>query len=127
MEKFRKNLVTIGGFNFLLFGLYHISFWFFPEWKSELIKLNEPIGNMVQMLNIGLSVFLLAFGFIMLFYRREILSSKLGRALLIVFSLFWLARLIGEFAFSGGSIILGVILFLLVLIYLVPVIITKKH
>ena len=127
MEKFRKILVIIGGINFLLFGLYHLSFWFFPEWKSELIKLTELIGNMIQMLNIGLSVFLLAFGFIMLFYRREILNSKLGRALLIVFSLFWFARFVGEFVFPGGCIILGVILFLLTLIYLIPAITTKKH
>jgi len=69
---------------------------------------------------------MLALGFIMLFYRKEILNSALGRALLIAFSLFWLARLVGEFAFPGGSIILGVILFLCVLIYLIPAIIIKK-
>lgn len=126
MEKLRKILVIAGGINFLLFGLYHLSFFFFPEWKNELNKLTELIGNMVQMSNIGLSVFLLAFGFIMLFYRREILNSALGKALLIVFSLFWLARLVGEFAFPGGSILFGVILFLLVLIYLIPAITTKK-
>ena len=45
MEIFRKILVIIGGINFLLFGLYHLSFWGFPEWKSELIKLTELIGN----------------------------------------------------------------------------------
>jgi nitrate reductase gamma subunit len=122
MEKFRNILVIIGGINFLLFGLYHISFWFFPEWNSELTKLTELIGNMIQMLNIGLSVFLLAFGFIMLFYRRAILNSALGRVLLISFSLFWLARLVSEFAFPGGSITMGFILFLLVLVYLIPAI-----
>jgi hypothetical protein len=96
------------------------------DWKNELIKLTEINSNVMQMLNIGISVFLLAFGFMMLSYRREILNSALGRALLIVFALFWLARLIGEFAFPGGSIILGFILFLCVLIYLIPAIITKK-
>jgi len=127
MEKLRKILVIIGGINFLLFGLFHLSFWYGLDWKNELIKLTEINSNVMQMLNIGISVFLLAFGFIMIFYRREILNSKLGSALLITFSLFWLARLVGELAFPGGSIIFGVILFLLVLIYLIPVIITKKH
>ena len=130
MEKFRKILVIIGGINFLFWGLFHISFWFAPfpiDWKNELIKLTEMNSNVMQMLNIGISVFLLAFGFLMFFYCREILNSALGRALLIIFSLFWLARLIGEFAFPGGSIIFGLILFLCVLIYLIPAIITKKH
>jgi len=130
MEKLRKNLVIIGGITSLLWGLFHISFWFAPfpiDWKNELIKLTEMNSNIMQMLNVGISVFLLAFGFIMLFYRREILNSALGKALLIVFALFWLARLIGEIAFPGGSIALGVILFLCVLIYLIPAIITKKQ
>jgi hypothetical protein len=130
MEKFRKNLVIIGGVTSLLWGLFHISFWFAPfpiDWKNELIKLTEMNSNIMQMLNIAVTVFLLAFGFIMLFYRREILNSALGKALLIVFALFWLARLIGEIAFPGGSIALGIILFLCVLIYLVPAIITKKQ
>ena len=130
MEKFRKNLLIIGGATSLLWGLFHISFWFAPfpiDWKNELIKLTEMNSNIMQMLNVGISVFLLAFGFIMLFYRREILNSTLGKALLIVFALFWLARLIGEIAFPGGSIALGVILFLCVLIYLIPAIITKKQ
>ena len=127
MEKFRKILVIIGGINFIFFGLFHISFWFTTEWKCEVIKLTQLFSNVMQMLNIGISVFLLAFGFIMLFYRNEILNSSLGRTLLIVFSLFWLARLVGELAFPDGSIIFGIILFLLVLIYLIPAIIIKKH
>ena len=130
MEKFRKNLVIIGGITSILWGLFHISFWFAPfpiDWKNELIKLTEMNSNIMQMLNIAVTVFLLAFGFIMLFYCREILNSALGKALLIVFALFWFARLIGEIAFPGGSIIFGVILFLLVLIYLIPALTTNKH
>jgi hypothetical protein len=127
MVKFRNTLVIIGGINFLLFGLFHLTFWYGLDWKNELIKLTEINSNVMQMLNIGISVFLLSFGFIMLFYRREILNSALGKALLIIFSLFWLARLVGEFAFPGSSIVFGIILFLCVLIYLIPAIIIKKQ
>ena len=127
MEKIRNILVIIGGINFLLFGLFHLSFWHGLDWKNELIKLTEINSNVMQMLNIGISVFLLSFGFIMLFYRREILNSALGKALLIIFSLFWFARLVGEFVFPGSSIIFGLILFLCVLIYLIPAIITNKQ
>ena len=111
-----------------LMSVYNKRFAPFPiDWKNELTKLTEMNSNVMQMLNIGISVFLLTFGCMMLAYRSEILSSRLGRALLIVFSLFWFARLVGEIAFPGGSIIFGVILLLLALIYLIPAIITKKH
>jgi len=129
MEKFRKTLVIIGGVNFLLFGLLHIAFWFDPviDWKNELVKLTQLNSNIMQMLNIAIIAFFLAFGFIMLYYRREFLDSTLGRVLLIVFALFWLVRLVAEIVFPEGTIILGVILFLAMLIYLIPAIITKKQ
>jgi hypothetical protein len=126
MEKFRNILVIIGGINFLLFGLFHLTFWKALDWKNELPKLTEINSNVMQMLNIGISVFLLAFGLMMLFYRIEISNSALGRVLLIIFALFWLARLIGELVFPGGSIAFGIILFLCVLVYLIPAIIIKK-
>jgi hypothetical protein len=129
MEKLRKIFVVIGGINSLIWGLFHISFWFAPfpvDWKNELTKITEINSNVMQMLNIGIVVFLLSFGVVMLSYRREILNFALGRALLIIFALFWLARLVGEIAFPGGSIILGLILFLCVLIYLIPAVITAR-
>jgi hypothetical protein len=128
MEKFRNILVIIGGVNFLLFGLFHIGFWFDPvmNWKNELIKLTQLNSNVMQMLNLAITVFFLSFGFIMLFYRKDFLNSALGRILLIIFSLFWLVRLIAEIVFPGGFIVLGVMLFLCVLIYLIPAIIVSK-
>lgn len=126
MEKIRNTLVIIGGIIFMIFGLFHISFWFIFDWKNELIKLNEINSNVMQMLNIGTAILLLSFGYIMLFYRREILNSRLGRAMLIIFSSFFFARLVAEFVFPGSSIIFGIILLLIVLIYLIPAI-NIKH
>jgi hypothetical protein len=127
MEKFRNILVIIGGVNFLLFGLFHIGFWFDPvmDWKNELIKLTQLNSNVMQMLNLAIIVLFLAFGFI-LYYRKEMLNSALGKALLIIFALFWLIRLIAEIVFPGRFIVLGIMLFLCVLIYLLPAIITNK-
>ena len=126
MEKLKNILVIIGGVNFLLFGLFHLTFWHGLEWKNELVKLTQLNSNVMQMLNIAVTVCLLAFGLIMLFYRTEILNTGLGTALLITFALFWLARLIGEFAFPGGSTVLGIVLLLCVLIYLIPAVVGKK-
>ena len=126
MEKFRSILVIIGGINFIFWGLFHLTFWKALDWKNELAKLTEINSNVMQMLNIAVTVCLLSFGFIMLFYRGEISNTALGRALLIIFALFWIARLVGEIAFPGGSIGLGIVLFLCVLIYLIPAMIYTK-
>jgi hypothetical protein len=126
MEKFNKIFVIIGGVNFLFWGLFHLTFRKALDWKNELQKLTELNSNVMQMLNIGIAVFMLAFGISMLVYQNEFLYSALGRALLIIFALFWLARLVREFAFPGGSIIVGFVLFLCVQIYLIPAIIVKQ-
>lgn len=127
MEKLRNTLVIIGGIFFIVFGLFHISFWFLFDWQNELAKLNEVNSNVMQMLNIGTVLLLLSFGCILLFYRREILNTRLGKAILIISSLYFFARLIAEFVFPGGSIIFGLILLLCVMIYLIPAIKTVKH
>ena len=128
MKKTKNIFVIIGGINLLLWGLFHLSFWLEPYWKeaNEMLKSNEMWSNALHLLNIAVTVFLLAFGFIMLVYRKEILTSKLGRSILFSVALFWLARLVGELAFPGGSIALGIIFLLCVLIYLLPAIIYKK-
>ena len=127
MEKIRNTIVVIGGILFLIFGLFHITFWFLFDWKNELIKLNEVNSNVMQMLNIGTVVILLSFGCIMLYYRSEILNTRLGNAILIISSLFFFARLIAEIVFPGSSIIFGLILFLCILLYLIPAITKVKH
>ena len=123
MIKLKNVLVMIGGIGLILWGLFHITFWEILEWKNELITLNELNSNVMQMLNIAVIVLLLSFGCIFLVCRREIVSTKLGSAILIFFALFWFARLIGEFVFPGGSIMLGLVLFLFVLLYLIPAVI----
>ena len=123
MEKLKSILVIIGGANLILWGLFHLTFWKALDWKNELVKLTEINSNVMQMLNIAVTVTLVAFGFIMIFYRNEVSNTALGRALLIAFAIFWLARLVGEIAFPGGSIGFGIVLFLCMLIYLIPAII----
>ncbi|MDR2906423.1 MAG: hypothetical protein LBU91_00320, partial [Bacteroidales bacterium] len=62
MEKFRKMLVITGGIVSLLWGLFHISFWFAPypfDWANELPKLTQLNSNVMQMLNIAVVVTLL--------------------------------------------------------------------
>lgn len=126
MENFRKTMVSIGGITFLFFGLFHMSFWLIFDWKRELIKLNLVNSNLMQMMNIGIIVIMLALGAVLLIYKKDILSSGLGKAVLMLSSIFFFVRLIAEFIYPGGSIALGVFLLLCSMIYLVPAVVKAK-
>lgn len=127
MDKLRTILVIIGGVILLLFGLFHMNFWGLFNWEKELLNLNQINSNIMQMLNIGMIVFLLSFGFILILYHKEILETIPGKAILITIALFFIVRLIAEFVFPGSSITLGYILFICVFIYLIPVFKKTKH
>ena len=122
----RKIFVTIGGVLLILFGLFHLSFWSLFDWENELVKLNPANSNIMQMLNIGSFVILFSLGFILLYLRKEILSTQLGRAILFVSSLFFFARLIMEFVFKKPALPIVVVLFICVLVYLIPALTCNK-
>jgi hypothetical protein len=123
MENLKNVLVIIGGISHILWGLFHATFWKGLDWKNQLPLLSEINGNVLQMANIAIIVMFLAFGCIFIFCRDEIASTGLGTAILLFFAVFWLARLIGEIVFPGGSILLGIVLFLFMLLYLIPALI----
>ena len=74
------------------------------------------------MLAVAVCVFLLITAYLSLRYPQELLTTDLGRDLLVGIALFWLARLIGEFSFKAHSdsspaiiivCVLGIVLYLL--------------
>jgi hypothetical protein len=121
MKRLQKTFVITGGVLYILIGVFHLLFWKFFDWGNELAKLNEVNSNVMQMLNIGLIVLFLSFGVIMICLYNEIISTRLGKALLIFSALFFLVRLIEEFVFPGSSVIAGIIILIYTLIYLIPV------
>jgi hypothetical protein len=123
MKTLKKTLVTIGGILFILFGIFHLSFWKLFDWKNELPKLSPGNSNIMQMLNIGSSIILLSFGYILLANRNEVINTKIGKTILIVSALFFLARLVMEFVLPGGTLLFELILLVCVLIYLIPALI----
>ena len=127
MITLKRIMISIGGVLSVLFGLFHLSFWILFDWKNELLKIRMENSNIMQMLNIGSSIILLSFGYILLFNRNEVINTKIGETILIILSIFYFARLIMEFVFPGGSVLFGFILFFCVLIYLIPAIIKTSN
>ncbi len=126
MRKLNNILVITGGIILLTFGLFHLAFWKVFDWENELFKLDQANSNIMQMLNIGTICFLLSSGLIMLFYRSDMLHTRLGNVFSLNFSLFFMVRLISEFVFPESSIVFAFILFLCTLIFLIPVLNIKS-
>ena len=122
MKKIRNLLVVIGGAIYLALGLFHTTFWTLFNWDKELTRLSQVNSNLMQMLNIGIAIMVISLGLILIIYRREVQNSRLGRALLFVSFLFFLGRMIAEFYFPKGVVPLGVVLFAISLVYLIPAI-----
>lgn len=120
MIKLRSTLIIIGGGLSFLFTIFHLAFWKLFNWDVELNNLSTVNSNIMQMLNIGSAVILFSLGFLLLFKRKEIMDSKLGKYILIIIAGFYFARLVMEFVFPEGELMFGAILMICVLIYLLP-------
>lgn len=120
MEKLRKLLVIVGGVLYLLFGVFHSFFWKMFNSNNEFSKMNAFLSKVLQMLNVGIIVFFVSLGLMMLIYRNEMLNLKLGRALLFTSAAFFMVRGLAEFAFPKCAYPLMVTMFLCALVYLIP-------
>ena len=103
MEKLRTLFVIAGGVIYLLFGIFHNIFW---QFFSKAQQVNPALVKITQMLNLGCMVFFCALGFVFLRYRKEILTTRLGNALLILSAVFFIIRLGAEFFFNAAGQIL---------------------
>lgn len=120
MRNLQNVFIVAGGIILIFFGLFHAAFWHLFDWSSELKELQVVNGNIMQMLNVGIICLLVSFGIILLIYRREVALSGLGRVLLFALSLFFFVRGVLEFVYPESSFLLGVVLFLVAMIFLIP-------
>jgi hypothetical protein len=85
------------------FALFHIGFWKLFDWKTDLKSLSFANSGVIQILNLRLIYIFFFTAFICFVYPEELLHSKLGNALLIGNSLFWLGRTIEQFIFLRAN------------------------
>ena len=85
-----NTIIYICGIYSFLFGVFHILFWKFFNWKTELQKLT---------LNLRLIYYFFFVSFICFVFPNELYRTELGKAFLIGNSIFWLGRTIEQFVF----------------------------
>lgn len=120
-----ETAIIIGGIYNLAFALFHLMFWRLFRWKEDLASLTRINRAIMQVINLCLTFVFLAFAYISLFHRTELLSTSLGNTLLVLIFIFWILRAIEQIVFFGlrkkMSVTLLVVFVFGALIYLLPV------
>ena len=92
-------VVKLGGiYNFLLV-IFHLSFWKLFNWPDDLRSLTFLNRAIMPVLNISLTLLFVVMGIISLMHTKELLTTSLGKTLLLCMALFWLARSIQQVIF----------------------------
>jgi hypothetical protein len=94
-----KMLINIGGFLWLAFFVFHVFFWKLFDWKHDLVKLNKTNKAVMQVLNLCLMLCFLIFAYISIFQSDELLTTGLGKTLLIGMVLFGFFRAVEQVIF----------------------------
>ena len=126
-----KSLISIGGFLWLGFFVFHILFWKLFDWKNDLENLTPVNKATIQVLNLCLMLVMLLFAYVSLIHTEELLTTSLGKSILIGIVLFGVFRSIEQVIFFDLSHIRSkAVLFVALLgttIYLVPLVSTFQN
>ncbi|NNE66068.1 MAG: hypothetical protein HKN33_05830 [Pyrinomonadaceae bacterium] len=119
-----KTLIVIGGVFALGFFVFHVFFWKLFNWKQELSKLSSINRGVMQVLNLCLMWLFLVFGYVSLIHTDELISTPLGKTVLLGIALLWFFRAVEQVVFFKLDSAISVGFFLLFLIgtglYAVP-------
>ena len=110
----------LGALHILLGCMHSVFYWMF-DWKNQLPLLSEINQGVMQLLNYYVTIFCFAMGIFLLKYAKQLAVDALGRGVMIVLLILYLARFFMEFIFPGGSVAFGLILFVFVLTSFLPI------
>ena len=124
-----KALLIAGGILNALFAVFHFALPSLAQWQSTLSTTSADSQAVMYTLNLAAAFTLLVFAFVSVFYRHDLLTTNLGKALRISIALFWLVRAAAEILYfrvaANGSWV-GVLIFGAIgLLYLIPLLVIK--
>ena len=106
--------------------LFHFSFWKIFNWREDLRSLNSLNRAIMPVLNISLTLVFVIFAYISLVHTHELLTTSLGRSLVVCMAVFWYARSVQQviyFKLRHWASLMFLAFFLLgALLYTVPII-----
>lgn len=123
-----KYYIVIGGYYNLGFAIFHIFFWKIFDWKIQLRLLKPVNKGIMQILNICLILVFLLFAYVSIFFTEELISTDIGKSILLFIALFWFIRAIVQIYYFGLknqiSLIMFLLFFLGTMIYIYPFVIS---
>ena len=115
-----------GGIFNLGFTIFHLFFWKLFDWKKDLAFLTPVNRSVMQILNLCLTFMIFMMAYVSLFLPREMLTTNLGRHLLVAFAIFWFLRMLEQILIfevrNKLSVIFTLIFLLGSILYLSPMI-----
>jgi hypothetical protein len=87
-------VVRICGGYHILCAIFHVLFPRLLNWEKDLLSLRPENRASMQILNLCLVLFWAMFGYLYLFHSPEVVSTRLGKSMLICMAVFWTIRII---------------------------------
>ncbi len=119
-----KSVILAGGIYHVAFAIFHLMFWKLFRWKEDLASLSVINRAVMQILNLCMTFVFLIFAYISIFHAAELLTTKIGKALLLLIAVFWFLRAIEQIVFfelrKKRSMTLFVVFVMGAMIYLYP-------
>ncbi|WP_394538143.1 hypothetical protein PRJ39_19910 [Lysobacter enzymogenes] len=91
--------IYLAGLHSLGFALFHVAFWKLFRWRQTLRSATVADRAIIQILNLRLIYVAAGVATLCFLFADELHSTRLGRAVLLGMSLFWVGRTIEQFVF----------------------------
>lgn len=92
-------LIKTGGLYNIALVIFHLLFWQLFNWAEDLCSLSTLNRAIMQVVNLSLVFVFTMFAYLSLIHTTELLSTTLGRALLLSISVFFFLRAILQVVF----------------------------
>ena len=123
-------LLIFGGAANLLLALFHMAFWKFFDWPASLAPISLDNRAIIQVANLHLILIIGAFAYVSFYYRRELVSSGIGRAFVGTVASFYILRAANQFIFwemaNAESIVIVVLSLIIAAAYAVPFLTSRR-
>lgn len=109
-------LIRIAGVVSILFTLFHSAFYWIFKWSQTLVNMNPTDRAIMLTFNV-ICILLLLYSVILSFwFTRQLIETVIGKSLLLFFSVFYIMRIVAEFAYFGFMMPKSVIILVVCLI-----------
>ncbi len=94
-----RTLLIVGGVGHILFAAFHLSFPVIFGWDETLSALSNGNRAVMYTLHLAVVLNLLVFAYVSIFHWRELMTTGLGRVVVLAICLLWILRTLAEVAF----------------------------